>query len=685
MSTFYAIDSTRVSHREYLWGNPSPLVLLGWLTKWLRIRIPSSTDDPNTGSTYPFIVAALPDDVALRFQSTTGALEQLGFLDPVYHVIQDPGSSATIYWLTMRHSSGQHFARIHRRIWHQAQKHDRGKFVQFFTSFMDGTFAVSTSGKPDLDTPPTVHMLRRRNLDPARLWNEHLQFTAKSGKEIYPGWTAEDTLYAIERLHALLRDFHLARGVFRVRNSAEQASAEAFTAKVAEASASGLQHPEVLAELERLQTAKPGWGNSLGLLVISAIAFIAIGAANWDWKFTLILIPVLLFHEAGHWVAMKIFGYRNLRMFFIPMFGAAVTGQHWNVPGWKKGLVYLAGPIPGILLGCALTVAGLIMHNTILNEAALVLLLLNGLNLLPFLPMDGGRVLHATLFCRNRYLDVAFRVAAILGLFLMVFAGLGRLMIGLGVLMVMGLPVAAKLAKVTDDMRRTSLPPPLPGEDRIPTATAEAIISAVKTALPAKTSNKIIAQHTLNVFETLNARPPGALGTLGLLAVHGGAAILVVLCGFLLILDKHGGGLKNFAREAIAQPRHRYTPGTEKRWSGPSATEGVTRNTVVATFRKQADADHAFQEISPHLPATSALTLAGDSLLLSVPSTDDKAREEWFAELQRRSGNAFVIVSNRPAIVSMVCIAPSTASATNLVSELREYFSLTYLPNIIPP
>ena len=66
------------------------------------------------------------------------------------------------------------------------------------------------------------------------------------------------------------------------------------------------------------------------------------------------LIPILLFHEFGHYVAMRVFGYQDLRMFFIPLFGAAVSGRHYNVPGWKKAIVSLAGPVPGIGLGVAL-------------------------------------------------------------------------------------------------------------------------------------------------------------------------------------------------------------------------------------------------------------------------------------------------------------------------------------------
>src|SRR6185369_8179880 len=240
-------------------------------------------------------------------------------------------------------------------------------------------------------------------------------------------------------------------------------------------------------------------------LMVSAVVFVAAGAARQNWSFTLWLLPVLLLHESGHWAAMKIFGYRNLRMFFIPFFGAAVTGRHWNVPGWKKGLVALAGPVPGIVLGVGLTVAGLLTGHAWLKSSALLLLLLNGFNLLPILPLDGGHLLYATLFCRNRWLDIAFRIAAIAGLLLLSVAGMGKFLMYLAIFMGIGLPVAFKMSRVTDRLRQAVFPPQLPGEDRVPPAIAQVIIAAVKRELPAKTGNKIVAQHALTVFETLNA------------------------------------------------------------------------------------------------------------------------------------------------------------------------------------
>ena len=688
MSQFYEIDSTRVSLREYWWGTKSPLVIIGWLVKWLHIRIPSSTDDPNTDSTLPFVVEALPLEVAHGFEPVITEFMRLGFFHPVYYVIHDPGTRTTIYWAVFRHDSGNYFARIHQRIWQQAQKSDRGLFSMFFTAFADGTFLVSSSGKPDMAAPEAVQMNRRYRARTAALWEAHQPLTARltDRRMIAPVRSQEDLVNLTEQHHRLVRDFHLARGVFRPRNPQEQARADAFNASVAQAKASGLEHAEILVEMQKLQEQKSGWAAAGWVLVISLILFLVLGAARWNWQFTLLIIPVLLFHECGHWAAMRLFHYRNLRMFFIPLFGAAVTGRNWNVPGWKKAIVSLAGPLPGIALGIFLGVAGLVSKKPLLNEAAFLLVFINGFNLLPVLPLDGGHVLHTILFCRNRWLDIVFRILAIGGLLLLSVAGLGKVFMYLAILMTIALPVAFKLARATDTLRQANLPPPSPDEDQIPTLTAQAIIQEVKEVFPKNTSNKLIAQHTLNVFETLNARPPGALGTIGLLLVHGGAFFLVVLFSMVLVIGRYGA-LGDFARAAARQPQHSFKCGNVQRWQGGKAQSDLSpaHNLVVVTFNRHDQATGEFARLTGQLPATGRLTLFGDSLLLALPVSDDDARETWFNEFQDANTNAFVAVSNQPVTVNLDFIAPSASVATNLTRELGDYLQASAEMHLIPP
>ena len=251
MNTFYKIDSTRVSHLEFWWWHKSPLVIISRLMKWLRIPTPCSSDDPNTESTLPFVVESLPPEIATRFEPLANDLAALGFHDPVYHAIEDAGTRATIYWATFRHESGQHFARIHNRVWHQAQNPNRALFPMFFTAFTDGTFLVSSAGKPDMAAPRTVQMNRVYRAPTARLWERHQQLLAKISerKLISPVRSREDLIALTERHHALVRDFHLARGVFRLRTTEEQSQADSFVASVGRAEAAGLENAAVLAEL----------------------------------------------------------------------------------------------------------------------------------------------------------------------------------------------------------------------------------------------------------------------------------------------------------------------------------------------------------------------------------------------------------------------------------------------------
>src|SRR5262249_8930190 len=139
----------------------------------------------------------------------------------------------------------------------------------------------------------------------------------------------------------------------------------------------------VLDEIEKLRTKRGSWQNAITLALLSLLAFLVLGRIKWNWEFVGLLTVLVVFHELGHYVAMRVFHYANLRMFFVPLLGAAVMGRHYNVKGWQRAVVSLAGPVPGIVLGLMLMVAGFATGHPLLEKAALVALLLNGINLLP--------------------------------------------------------------------------------------------------------------------------------------------------------------------------------------------------------------------------------------------------------------------------------------------------------------
>lgn len=127
-----------------------------------------------------------------------------------------------------------------------------------------------------------------------------------------------------------------------------------------------------------------------------------------------LVLAALVLHEGGHFVAMKLFGYEDVSVFFMPFIGAAVSGRAKDPGGWRAGIVSLAGPVPGLVLGAGLL--ALAPAQPLLRAAGAVLVVLNGINLLPFEPLDGGRVLSIVLFSRHRVLEMLGIVAGLIGL-----------------------------------------------------------------------------------------------------------------------------------------------------------------------------------------------------------------------------------------------------------------------------
>lgn len=273
---------------------------------------------------------------------------------------------------------------------------------------------------------------------------------------------------------------------------------------------------------------------TLVILAVSLVAFLGAGALQWDLQVLGLVVVVLVLHELGHFAAMRLSGYRNVRMFFIPFFGAGVSGRHLTVRGWTKVVVSLSGPLPGIVLGAVMAVVAIYTQAPLAAHLALLLLWLNGVNLLPVLPLDGGWVVHTLLFSRNPYLDVLFRLCAIVAVLAYGMTGGGRILIAVGALMAIGLPVAVILARITAQARREGLAAQVTDDQEIPPALALAIIAKLRVAIPRTVATRLLAQHTISIVESLNGRPPGWAVTLLLLLIQGVGMMAALFFGVLL-------------------------------------------------------------------------------------------------------------------------------------------------------
>ena len=152
-------------------------------------------------------------------------------------------------------------------------------------------------------------------------------------------------------------------------------------------------------ELEEPKSSRYVWLKSLGSLGF----FIIIGYFFFR-QFTgdsslaiinvIVLTGVVMFHELGHFMAMKIYKYQELGMFFIPLLGAYVSGKKQVVSQKQSAIILHAGPVPGIFLGLIFHFLSIQFDISFLSTAAWILIFLNVLNLLPVYPLDGGQLLH---------------------------------------------------------------------------------------------------------------------------------------------------------------------------------------------------------------------------------------------------------------------------------------------------
>lgn len=193
---------------------------------------------------------------------------------------------------------------------------------------------------------------------------------------------------------------------------------------------------------------------SLGLFIVTFIPFIS----SLDLA---ILLVALLLHEGGHLLAMKLCQYRDTSMLFIPFLGAvAIAPQKEDATIAQKFWVFLAGPLPGLILGIGLAIA---FHNSSYpdwtNKAAWVFIGLNLFNLLPIYPLDGGRIVDLLLFSRYPYLGILFQV---FGVIVLVVLGLGNLMLMVfPILIAASIPNSFRTAKAHSKIRQAAIENPI--------------------------------------------------------------------------------------------------------------------------------------------------------------------------------------------------------------------------------
>ncbi len=160
--------------------------------------------------------------------------------------------------------------------------------------------------------------------------------------------------------------------------------------------------------------------NNTSVSVVSLFIYLLAGYLIFRnvWVIGIILL-VIFIHETGHLLAMRYFKYTDTGIFFIPLIGGFVKGFKREVSQKESAVIILAGPVPGIIIGCCIywvslyypgvQLAGLTLHNL-----SAIFIFFNLFNLLPVYPLDGGQLLNRLFFDEEGKLSRIFVIASIL-------------------------------------------------------------------------------------------------------------------------------------------------------------------------------------------------------------------------------------------------------------------------------
>lgn len=155
-----------------------------------------------------------------------------------------------------------------------------------------------------------------------------------------------------------------------------------------------------------------------------------------------LLFLIVFLHEMSHVAAARALGYRVLEITVLP-FGGVARLEHGSF-GWNprhETLIAIAGPVSNFLLVGLLYVveAFFPIETLMIPESWKSFYLIGNLtiaffNLLPALPLDGGRILRAVLSNKygfKRSTEVGIQMAIIVSVVLLVF-GIASIIMGYG-------------------------------------------------------------------------------------------------------------------------------------------------------------------------------------------------------------------------------------------------------------
>jgi Zn-dependent protease len=135
----------------------------------------------------------------------------------------------------------------------------------------------------------------------------------------------------------------------------------------------------------------------LKLLTTAGTALVSVAAYSlfWGWPFAVGFVVLLFVHEMGHVLQLRREGIKASAPMFIPFMGAVITSRSLGENALAEARVGLAGPVLGSIGAAVCLIVAEATSSEFFRALAYVGFLINLFNLIPVLPLDGGRAMAA--------------------------------------------------------------------------------------------------------------------------------------------------------------------------------------------------------------------------------------------------------------------------------------------------
>ena len=126
-------------------------------------------------------------------------------------------------------------------------------------------------------------------------------------------------------------------------------------------------------------------------MLVSIVAYGSI----WGWTFAAGFVALILVHEMGHVIQLRREGIKASAPIFIPFLGAVIGSRSLGDNALAEARVGLAGPILGSVGAAVCLILWHATGNDFWQALAYTGFFLNLFNLIPVVPLDGGRAMAA--------------------------------------------------------------------------------------------------------------------------------------------------------------------------------------------------------------------------------------------------------------------------------------------------